>query len=175
MKTCHICNNRLVLGATIYCDDRCKKIGLNAKARAERQHEIYTLIFNPLKCKRCAEPVGGKAKYCTKCEDTMSKIPTKRDCKQCGKSFKPKNFTQVYCDGKCRTEKYKFDADIRTCKCCGESFETRDDKKMHCSKACVENKPKRRGKAKDAKPINPMFLVRGPISDMTRGYALDCV
>lgn len=70
-------------------------------------------------------------------------------CKQCGKEFKPKNNTNVYCNPQCRLnhfrDKLKQDRDyknynnieVKTCKYCGLNFRTYDQRIIYCSRYCA--------------------------------------
>jgi hypothetical protein len=67
-----------------------------------------------------------------------------RECKHCGKEFKPRFGTEKFCSTKCsglakRTPRYK-----TNCEQCGKEFEVREylykvKKKRFCSRECVTN------------------------------------
>ena len=161
MINCHICDKQVYYPNSnhqIYCSDPCKRLGKEAAQRIINQKRLFKAVTEGKICKRCQKKAyePKMKKHCKKClEETEGYFYEKKE----------KVMTNVCKTGGCEA------LILRSKTYCAECMEVNKEKAMR-----QQLKKRKEDTAKmklvEKKPINPMFLVRGTISDNSRASCM---
>ena len=158
MRNCLICDKKIGIyeaNNRVYCGDACYEIAKAAKQRTIKQAIQMDIIREGKICKRCQKRVHEPSMrtYCKPCGEIMNTTGRVRVRKVCETDGCEENIrkTKTYC-GECSIKRAKAASVAQGLR----RVELRKEVKM----SAVETKEK--------SSINPMFLVRGNISNTGR-------
>ena len=171
MKQCRICNRDILIGnARVLC---------GRKSCATKNKKIWQ---QTQKKKEQAEVIA-EGKVCKRCKTKVHELGMKSYCSECSELMKSRHFSSyIPKDGipkptkeprKCRTKKcdIPLTGKQQYCSKCSQKRINKRAKDIEARKR--KNKGmKVRSVAQSLKPINPIFLVRGNISNSGNGITM---
>ena len=123
---------------TNYCSEVCARSALQRRQFEDRRRtdeafnaawDVIQKSRNPVKsCAQCGDPFrpvtdDPKRRYCSiKCRQAALRTIPDRDCRNCGKRFRPQRVDGIYCSLACSAEGQRAHVEPRPCNYCGDIF-----------------------------------------------------